>query len=308
MAPSSSHDDALVWDAHIGFYPSVRAELGRLERFHAAGIDYLSINVGFDATPWSETFKVLAETVDDIAAAKRAGKLALSFDLEGMEALAGDPGMLPLFHRLGVRQLLFAYNRSNAFGGGCHDEDRGLQPLGRRAIEEMNRVGILVDCSHTGARTTLEAMEVSSAPVVFSHSNPSAVWPHGRNISDEQIKACAATGGVVGITGVGIFLGDNDVRTETIVRHIDHVVELVGPEHVGIGLDSTCGESTDDLLTSDDSYWPAGNGYDTPNIRFAEPEQVPELATQLLSRGYSDADVRAILGGNFLRVARQVWR
>ena len=116
-----------------------------------------------------------------------------------------------LYHRLGVRQALFADNLNNAAGGGCHDEDRGLTDFGRAVVQEMNRAGMLVDCSHSAYRTTMEAMEVSSAPVVFSHSNPKALWDHGRNIRDDQIKACAATGGVVGVNGLGLDYAYGDV-------------------------------------------------------------------------------------------------
>ncbi len=170
--------------------------------------------------------------------AKREGKLAVSFDLEGMDALNGDIGMVDVYYRLGVRQMLFAYNRNNKAGGGCHDEDIGLTPFGRDVIREMNRVGMLVDCSHCGHRTTMEAMEVSTAPVIFSHSNARRLCDHERNIRDDQIKGCAATGGVIAVTGVGRFLGPRGPVVEHVVEHIDYMVELVGPQHVGLGMDS----------------------------------------------------------------------
>src|SRR5262249_16675032 len=137
----------------------------------------------------------LVRVADDIPAAKQAGKLAIGFDLEGMNALDGEAYMVSLFYRLGVRQMLFADNLNHLAGGGCHDADQGLTIFGRRMIEEMNRVGMLVDCSHTGYRTTmevLEAMQSARVPAIFSHSNPKALHKHGRNILDEQIRACAA--------------------------------------------------------------------------------------------------------------------
>ncbi len=151
---------------------------------------------------------MIAGTAEDVRQAKRAGKLAVAFDLEGMNALNEDLGMVGLYYRLGVRQALFAYNLNNAAGGGCHDQDVGLTDFGRAVVQEMNRVGMLVDCSHSAYRTTMEAMEISNAPVVFSHSNPKAVWDHGRNIRDDPSSspsrrrpaACRATGRPAGIS------------------------------------------------------------------------------------------------------------
>jgi membrane dipeptidase len=323
---TTSYTDMIVWDAHLGVGPAVGLDLSPLERFRAAGVSYLSINIGYDIMPWYDAVKVaadyrqwidahadtylFAESVDDISLAKSSGKLAVGFDVEGMVSLDRQIALIEVYHRLGVRQMLFAYNRNNAFAGGCHDDDIGLTNLGRQAVAEMNRLGIIVDCSHTSYRSTLEAMELSSAPVVFSHSNAIGIWSHQRNIRDEQIKACADTGGVVGVTGIGIFLGDNDATTENLVRHIDYMVDLVGAEHVGFGLDATFGQ--DDVIDSRDErsqyFWPPGNSYDAVDRHNAAPEQIPELAEALRSRGYPDDAVRAILGENFLRVARSVWR
>jgi membrane dipeptidase len=319
------YDDSLVWDDHLGFDSDVGTDLRHLERFRTSGIDYLSINVGYDVKPWQDTFRVigayraflrdhadryaLVGTTDEVLEAKRRGKLAVSFDLEGMGPLAGQLSMIEVYHRLGVRQIGFAYNRNNEFASGCHDEDTGLTPLGREAVAELNRLGILVDCSHAGYRSTMEVMEISQAPVVFSHSNPLGVWKHGRNIADDQIVACAATGGVIGINGIGIFLGENDASTEALVRAIEYVAELAGATHVGIGLDAVFDmEDLDGDLAAHAHYWPPGNAYDTPVKRAAVPEQIPEIAAALSERGWSDDDVRAILGGNFIRVASAVWR
>ena len=204
-ASADLHRDALVWDDHSGFEPRPEADLDLLERWRGAGVDYLSVNVGYDVMTWQETIRTLAdfrarigrrpdrwllvETVDDVLRAKREGLLGITFDLEGMNALNGDLAMVSFYYRLGVRQMLFAYNLNNAAGGGCHDADIGLTPFGRAVIDEMNRVGMVVDGSHCGHRTTLEAMERSTQPVIFSHSNPAALTPHGRNIRDDQIRA-----------------------------------------------------------------------------------------------------------------------
>src|SRR5262249_29693976 len=198
MSPHATdlHRDAVIWDTHGGFSPFADLDLSFLERWLASGVTYLSVNVGYDhVITWQDTVRamahfrrwialhprnfVLAETTADIARAKRDGKLAIAFDLEGTDALDGNIEMIALYYRLGVRQMLFAYNRTNRFAGGCHDEDIGLTPLGREALAEMN---------------------------------------------------------------------------------------------------------------------------------LAPPELLPEITELLVARGYSDSDVRGILGENFLRVARQVWQ
>ena len=316
---------ALVWDNHAGVYPNVGTDLSGLARWKDAGVHFTSLNVGYDVKEWHDTVKVLAAyrswlanhsggytiagTTADVLRARSEGKLAVAFDIEGMKALDGRLDMVGLYYDLGVRQMLFAYNLNNAAGGGCHDEDVGLTDFGRDVVSEMNRVGMLIDCSHSARRTTLEAMELSTAPVVFSHSNAKALRDHGRNIDDDQIKACAATGGVVGINGLGIFLGRNDCSSGTIADHICHVAGLVGPEHVGISLDYSHEEADlGEILSSRTDYWPAGQAYDTPGIKVAEPGQYPEICRILHHRGFSEPELEGILGGNFLRVAGQVWK
>ncbi len=148
--------------------------------------------------------------------AKREGKLAVSFDLEGSAMLEDDLAMVQLYRDLGVRQIHLAYNRDNSIAGGCHGSDAPLTALGREVVDEINRVGLIMDCSHSGYRTSLEIMERSRRPVVFSHSNVKALKNHARNVTDDQIDACAKTGGVVAISGIGIFLGADDISTETL--------------------------------------------------------------------------------------------
>jgi membrane dipeptidase len=124
------------------------------------------------------------------------GRLAVSFDLEGAEALDGDAAIVEVFHRLGVRAMLIAYNHANRAGGGCHDDpQQGLTAFGREVVREMNRVGMLVDATHCSHRTTMDLFEVSEGPVIFSHSAPKGVAQHDRNVDDEQMRACAACQG-----------------------------------------------------------------------------------------------------------------
>ena len=316
--------EALVWDDHSGFDPVGGAHrLEHLQRWAKSGVHYLSVNVGYDVIDWQIGLQNLAafrawlqqrpeqyllvRTAEDLLRAKAEGKLAIAFDLEGMNALNGSADMVNVYYELGVRQMLFAYNLNNLVGGGCHDTDIGLTDLGRAGIREMNRVGMLVDCSHSAYRTTMEAMAASAAPVIFSHSCAKALWQHGRNITDEQIKACARTGGVVGINGIGNFLGRNDISSAKFVDHVAHVAGLVGPEHVGISLDYAFdAENVDGLVSANSRYWPKEE-YKTASL-YLPPEQLPEIVETMLQRGFSDPEITGILGGNFLRVAQAVWK
>jgi membrane dipeptidase len=241
------------------------------------------------------------------------GKLAVGFDLEGALPLQEEPAMVALYARLGVRQIHFAYNRNNSVADGCHDVERGLTPLGRRMVEAVNAAGMLMDCSHTGRRCSLDIMSMSSRPVVFSHANPLVLAEHGRNITNEQIRACAATGGVVCISSVSAFLGEKAPTAAHVARHAAYVADLVGVEHVGIGLDigwRQAGVSDwPEGSVDPDYWWPRSAGYNHAIARmaFAPVEAWSELPGELQGTGMSAAEAALVMGGNMARVARQVW-
>ena len=188
---SGAQSEAITyWDDHSGFGYTGPGDIALLDHWRFAGVNYLSINVGYDAVPWSTTIRAIADytkgiearsdmvlcsTVAQILASWRARKMALTFDIEGMGSLDGDVSMVEFYYRLGVRQMLIAYNLNNDAGGGCHDRDRGLTDFGRAVIREMNRVGMVVDCSHSGIQSGLEAMRLSSKPCIFSHANARAL-------------------------------------------------------------------------------------------------------------------------------------
>ena len=326
--------ESLVWDDHCGFELLPDAPLDPLLRpWHEAGVGYLSINVYFDPRPWTRAIENIAalrrrlpeeapycrlvSSVAEVDRARAAGEIAVSFDIEGMNALDGRLDLVQLYYDLGVRHMLFAYNRNNLAGSGCHDEDSGLTDFGRRVIDEMNRVGMVIDCSHSGFATTMAAMERSSQPVVFSHSNARALVDHGRNITDEQIVACAATGGVIGVNGVNLFLGEREPSPAAVARHAAHIAALTAPAHVGLSLDyapDTMGgqdEGPENAMAStmerDRHYWPEGAGYDSP-VAFLDVRRLPDITRELAGIGFDAAEIAGILGGNFRRVAEQVWR
>jgi membrane dipeptidase len=322
------HRGALVWDSHACMPLHPDADLAALARHRAAGVDFVSINVGMDMNPLAQILTTLAsfraqlrarpdlfvavEAAADVERAKAEGKLAVAFDLEGGIPLCERPEMVQLFYDLGVRQIHLAYNRNNAIGGGCYDDDVPLSPLGARIVGAINDAGMLMDCSHTGHRTSMDIMAVSRAPVIFSHANPRALADNGRNIQDDQIDACVATGGVVCVNGVGRFLGDPEAGTAAIVRHIDYLVQRIGAGHVGLGIDYEYDLGLNDTPPGLDRahWWPPAHGYGKKGarIRIAAPEQFPEITAGLLDLGYPEGDVRKILGANMLRLAKQVWR
>jgi membrane dipeptidase len=315
------HDRALIWDTHACFPLKPDADLSELKRYRDIGVSFVSLNIGMDLNPFEEVIQVLARyrayiashpaeyvlalTVDDILRAKQDGRLAIAFDLEGSEPLLGNVNLVSFYYDLGVRQMLLAYNLDNRASGGCMEGHIGLTEFGREVIREMNRVGMIVDLTHMGHRASMDAIELSTAPVIFSHSNPSALREHARNISDEQIKACARTGGVVGINGIGDFLGGTS--SELVVRNIQYVVDLVGPDHVGLGLDYVIDkQELKDYLQAHPEIFPAEKI--SHFISFVEPEQFPEFTELLYRHGHDEQVIRGILGGNFLRVAREVWK
>lgn len=324
-AASSIFDSEVIWDAHSGFMPDPAADLGNLKTWRDAGVNYLSIDVGFDLMPWQKTVATLAyfrhwilsrpddyalvSSVAEIRQAKAAGKLAVTFDIEGMNALDGRIEMVELYHRLGVRQMLFAYNRNNLAGGGCHDDDSGLTAFGRRVIDEMNRLGMFVDVTHTGLRTSMEAMEYTNRPAIFSHSNAKALCGHGRNITDAQIRACARTGGIIGVVGLNRFIGENRTDSERLADHVEYIADLVGPRHVGIGLDYAFPvemDGIDDIIAENPQFWPVEE-YPSGKTSYSNPAQMRELAEVLLRRGMAEHAVRGVLGGNFMRLAGEIW-
>ena len=315
------HNRSLVWDTHACFPLKPNSDLTELKRYQSSGVNFVSLNIGMDMDTFENVIQVLARfrsyiashpeeyvlalTVKDIREAKEAGKLAIAFDLEGSEPLLGNLNMISFYYDLGVRQMLLAYNKDNRASGGCMEGQIGLTDFGRDVIREMNRVGMVVDVSHMGYRATLEAFEVSSMPVIFSHSNPNGLRKHARNISDEQIKACAQTGGVVGINGIGDFLGGTS--SELIVQNIEYVMNLVGPEHVGIGLDYVVDkQELLEYIEGHPDVFPPEKFKDY--LSFVEPEQIPEFTELLHQKGYSEQVINGVLGGNFLRVAEQVWK
>jgi membrane dipeptidase len=314
---------ALVWDNHCCL--PLRADssfLPQLERYRNSGVNLVSVNIGFAEMSWAEHIQVLSfmrqwiaqrpdtyrlvSTVDDARCCNSEGKLGIVFDVEGMFPVQANLSLVQTFYELGVRWMLIAYNRNNAAGGGCLDADSGLTPVGRAIIDEMEKVGMVLCLSHSGARTVADALEYARNPPIFSHSNPFGDNPHPRNVSDELMRTCARKGGVIGLSGIGPFLGTSVDLEERMLRQLRYVIDLVGPEHVGLGLDYVFDRAElQEHVRLNPSLYPSGVD---SGLAMIEPESMGAIADGLARDNLTDTQIRGILGENWLRIATQVWR
>jgi len=320
------HADALVWDMTLPIItpgtPERKAEV--FSRAAAAGVDFLSITLAIDGMDFRAAAQqaaihrafiaergdacVLVDSTQGVRDARAADKLAVGFHFQGTAPFEEELGWVDLYYQLGIRHALMAYNEKNRVGCGCHvSEDTGLTDFGRQLIAEMNRVGMLVDCAHTGYRTTMETLEASTSPAIISHTNVRALGDHPRCVRDDQIRACADGGGVLGITGLSAFLGEGGATPARVVDHIDHVAQLVGPRHVGLGLDYVYDLATFELFVARmPERYPPEAGYS--DMAQLELEDIPRITAELLRRGYAEKEIRGILGENWLRVCSEVWK
>ncbi|MCC6533149.1 MAG: dipeptidase [Burkholderiales bacterium] len=257
----------------------------------------------------------------DIERAKADRKLGLVFHFQGADPIENDLDLVEAYHALGVRMVQLTYNVRNRVGDGCEEPaDAGLSAFGVDLIKRLNDNRIVVDCSHTGYRTTMDAIARSSRPCVFSHANAYGLHPSPRNIKDDQIKAAAASGGLVGVNGFAAFLGDSARPSmDRYLEHIDYMVQLAGIDHVALAIDyyegmypvADAGEAAAFFKQqlaqrrwSAASYPPPPHHYPSG---MATPRELPNLTRGLLARGYARADVRKVIGGNWQRLFRAVW-
>ena len=226
----------------------------------------------------------LVRTADDLAALTPDGPIGGILGLEGVEALAGEIRLLYTFHRLGVRNIGLTWNPRNAAADGVAVGSAfGLTSFGRELVEACNALGIMIDVSHLNDAGVADVLAVSEKPVIASHSNARAVSDHVRNLTDDQIRAIADKGGVIGVTFVSHFLNPNfrEASLNDLLDHIDHIIQIAGVDHVGVGSDF------DGCL---------------PPPELDSGEKYPAVTQGLLRRGYAPADIRKILGENFRRV------
>jgi len=251
-------------------------------------------------------------TVEDIRVCKSKGVPGMILGFQSINPLNGNIRMLAVYHALGVKIIQLTYNEENQAGFGCMaPDDKGLTSFGRELVIEMNRLGMLIDLSHCGHKTTMNAIEASTAPVAFTHANPLALAKNPRNKPDEAFKALGAKGGVVGVVALPAWLThDGQATLEDYLRAIDYLVNLVGVDHVGLGTDFM-EEMPEEIAAA------ALKGISAENLQkfysskivkgFESISDCAKVTEGLLGRGYSTEDVKKILGGNWMRLYHEVW-
>jgi membrane dipeptidase len=251
-------------------------------------------------------------SVADIAAARESGKLGVIYCAQTGAHVGERPWLWSIAHDLGLRMSALAYNERNALGGGCLEpHDGGLSSFGRQAVQEMNRLGILIDISHTGWRTSRDAIDYSAMPVVATHSNAHALTPSPRNLPDDLIDAVAGSGGVVGLSPFSAMCWREHGRRPTVEDYLDHmeyVIGRIGADRVGIGTDIYESYTKIGWENGTKRSYPTEFFWETRYSEdFDRPEGIETVVAGLLRRGYGEADVAGILGGNWLRVFGSVW-
>ncbi|HZI46616.1 MAG TPA: membrane dipeptidase [Pyrinomonadaceae bacterium] len=254
------------------------------------------------------------DSVGDLKRVKKSGKIGILLGLQNSEHFR-RPEDVDFFRGLGQRVSQLTYNTRNLIGNGSTERrDEGISDFGISIIEQMNKVGMAVDVSHCGDRTTLDAFEISKKPVLITHSNCRALVPgHPRLKTDEAIRKVGEGGSVIGITGVRMFVkGDEPTTVEHVLDHFDHVKKLIGPEHLGVGsdidlygYDAMPPELNKQLRAAYKGSYSFREKIDIEGLN--HPKRMFDLTEGLRRRKYSDSEIEGILGGNFERVLGQIW-
>lgn len=256
---------------------------------------------------------VLGTTGAELRAAAERGEVAVILGFQGVDPIDFSVDLLDVFYRVGARVMQFTYNGPNRLGDGCYEpRDGGITTQGRRFVGRMNELGIVIDLSHVGRRTTRDVIDCSADPVIFSHANAAAVYDNARNLTDEQIKAVVARGGMIGLSMFPPMLArGRHITLDDLADHARYIADLVGPEHLGLGLDFPENFSTDDWrrLYAELGFDPRVAG-DPPPLyptNLTGIDQFGEILETLERRGFSRPEVEGIAGLNFLRVFERIW-
>ena len=332
--PSKVHEEAVVIDACCPLWFELGAEPPKyLDLCRKGGYTAVAPTAGGSENA-AQTFRklgvwhrfirenpddvLLVRTAQDVLDAKATGRIGIILHFQGTESLEDSIDLVDSYKTMGVGIIQIAYNARNRFCDGSEEPgNAGLSKLGRRLIKRMNEARVIVDCSHTGERSTLEAIEACERITILSHANVRAVHDVPRNVSDEIIKAIAANGGVIGTLAYPPFVADKKrPDLDDFINHIDHIAQLVGIDHVGLALDyfhwqhpfATAEEQIEmhrkqvekgawdpRYYTTPPYYYPTG---------IETPDQMPNVSRRLLERGYSAEDVHKVMGMNWVRGSR----
>ncbi len=270
-----------------------------------------------------QDFVVHCKSVDDILRAHREERVAFIVSLEGAAMIENELDRIEILYGLGVRAMGIAYSEANALGSGLREpRDGGLTVFGRQAVERMNRVGMLIDCSHCGDQTSLDVIEASSKPILLSHIGARALWDSNRLAPDEVLEACAARGGLIGVEAAPhtTLTARNPTHTvESVMEHFEYIKELVGIDHVSFGPDTVYGDHvglhrvyTANLSIKESRARAAGTTPDFERVEYVRGFENPSECSKniprwLVKHGYSDEEIIKVIGGNALRVLREVW-
>ncbi len=300
----------------------------RFEKTRDSGISCVHVTIAYwenfretihNITAWHRQFERCADVImpvrsaDDIREAKRLGKLGILFGFQNCSPMEDDLALIQVLHELGVRIMQLSYNNQSPLATGCYEEsDPGITRFGRQAIREMNRVGMLIDMSHSAERSTLHAIELSERPITITHANPSAFHEALRNKSDTVLKELGQSGGMLGFSLYPFHLkGGADCTLEQFCQMIEQTAEIMGIDNIGIGSDMCEGWGYDTLEwmrsgrwtytadygegTAGDKAWPKQPEW------FQGSQHIKNIAQGLVAHGFSQVDVGKVMGGNWLR-------
>jgi len=298
------------------------------EQMKVGGVDAVHVTIAYhenlretilNIEQWNRWFEMypdrimMGRTGDDVRRARETGRTAIFFGFQNPSPIEDDIGLVEIVHALGARFMQLTYNNQSLLATGCYEsQDSGITRMGKQVIKEMNRVGLVIDMSHSAERSTLEAIDLSARPIVISHANPSAWAPALRNKSDTVIKALAARGGMFGFSLYPHHLKDKSACTlESFCGMVARTAELVGVEHLGMGTD-LCQDQPDSVVewmrkgryTKDTDYGEgsASNpGFPPMPSWFEDNRDFDKVASGLAAVGFSSSDVDALLGENWLR-------
>ena len=261
---------------------------------------------------------VLALTTEDIERAKANGQIAFVVSLESSTMIENELDRIDILYGIGVRSMGIAYSEGNALGAGLREvRDGGLTQFGREAVKRMNMLGIAIDISHSGDRTALDTIEVSDKPIFITHAGARALWNTRRLKPDDVIRACADKGGVIGVEAAPHTTITEKHRRhslESFMEHVEYLATLVGIDHVALGPDALFGDHVGlhRLLAGPLSIGKAHEGVEFEMVDYVEglenpAETFPNAARWLVGHGYRDEDIAKILGGNVMRVLKELW-